>query len=432
MDIILIILNLVVFFFLVLIFFKQRSFDLSSIQNQLQIFEKSQERLEKGLKDDFSKIREETNTLNRMMREELSKSVLQFSEAIRSQISDISNIQKNQLDTFARQLNLLTQSMEQRLERVRETVEQRLKLLQDDTGKRLEEMRGIVDEKLQATLEKRLGESFKLVSERLEQVHRGLGEMQILASSVGDLKKVLSNVKTRGTWGEVQLGTLLDQILTKDQYATNVVTKKGSNERVEFAIKLPGKNDDVHTVWLPVDAKFPQEDYQRLLNAYDSCDEKHIEEIRKQLERNIKKCANDIKDKYLDPPNTTDFAILFLPVEGLYAEVLRLPDVIETLQRDYRVVVSGPTTFAAFLNSLQMGFRTLAIEKRSSEVWKLLGAVKTEFNRFGTILEDASKKLLKAHESIDDAVKRTRTIERRLKDVQELSQTETTNILEEK
>jgi DNA recombination protein RmuC len=259
-----------------------------------------------------------------------------------------------------------------------------------------------------------------MVSERLELVHKGLGEMQTLASGVGDLKKVLTNVKTRGTWGEIQLGNLLEQILTLEQYAQNVVTKKGSNERVEFAIKLPGRDKNDSVVWLPIDAKFPLEDYQKLVEAQEQANLGLIEEFGKLLETRIKSEAKDIREKYIDPPHTTDFGILFLPVEGLYAEVLRRPGLCDLLQREYRVTITGPTTLAALLNSLQMGFRTLAIEKRSSEVWVVLGAIKTEFAKFGELLDKTHKKLEEASNIIDDATKKSRTIEKKLNKVQEL------------
>jgi DNA recombination protein RmuC len=291
--------------------------------------------------------------------------------------------------------------------------------LQEENGSKLDQMRQVVDEKLQTTLEKRLGESFKMVSERLEQVHQGLGEMQSLASNVGDLKKVLTNVKTRCTWGEVQLESLLQQVLTPEQYAKNVATKKGSEDRVEFAIRLPGREDgNGGQVWLPVDAKFPQEDYQRLVEAFEQGNVSLAEDASKSLENRIKLEAKNIRDKYLDPPYTTDFGLMFLPTEGLYAEVARRPGLMDILQRDYRIIVSGPNTFAALLNSLQMGFKTLAIEKRSSEVWGLLGVVKNEFGKFATLLEKTQKKIQEAGNTIEDAAKKTRTIERKLRGVE--------------
>ena len=349
---------------------------------------------------------------------------------ILSQLVEISSIQQNQLDIFSKQLTTLTQSNENKLEKMREVIEERIKHLQADNNQKLEQMRVTVDEKLSSTLEQRLGDSFKLVSERLELVHRGLGEMQSLAAGVGDLKKVLTNVKTRGTWGEIQLEALLEQVLTPEQYSKNIATRKNSNDRVEFALKLPGRNDMSEVVWLPIDAKFPQEDYVRMLDAQEQSNSAALEEASKSLELRIKSFAKDIRDKYLDPPNTTDFAILFLPTEGLYSEFLRRPGVCEYLQNECRVVVAGPTTLIALLNSLQMGFRTLAIEKRTSEVWSLLGAVKTEFSRFGDMLDKTQKKLLEASNTIETAARKTRTIERKLKNVQELSLNEAAIMLD--
>ncbi|MGE0267980.1 MAG: DNA recombination protein RmuC [Candidatus Omnitrophota bacterium] len=340
---------------------------------------------------------------------------------IREEISANRNELSRNLEGFSTQLINLTGINEQKLEKVREVVEKNLKSLQEDNNLKLEKMRETVDEKLHSTLEKRLGDSFKIVSDRLEQVHKGLGEMQTLATGVGDLKKVLTNVKTRGTWGEIQLENLLEQILTADQYEKNVVTKQGSRDPVEFAIKLPGSND--RTVYIPIDAKFPKEDYERLIQAQELADVAAIEESIKAIESRIKLEAKKIKEKYIDPPNTTDFGILYLPIEGLYAEVLRRVGLCDFLQREYRVTISGPTTISAVLNSLQMGFRTLAVEKRASEVWVLLGDVKSEFGKFGEILDKTHKKLNEATNQIESAVKKTRTIERKLKHVQELPST---------
>ncbi|MDN5924637.1 MAG: DNA recombination protein RmuC, partial [Xanthomonadales bacterium] len=297
------------------------------------------------------------------------------------------------------------------------TLEAQLKALQSDNAAQLEKMRATVDEKLQATLETRLGQSFKQVSERLEAVQRGLGEMQALATGVGDLKRVLSNVKTRGTFGEVQLGNLLEQLLTDEQFATNVATIPGSNERVEFAIRMPG-SDQHSQVWLPIDAKFPREDYERLLDAQEHADVSAAQSAGNALERRIIDEAKRIHDKYIAPPHTTDFGVLFLPTEGLFAEVIRRPGLFELLQQQHRVTVAGPTTLSALLNSLQMGFRTLAIAKRSSEVWQILGGVKTEFGKFGAVLDKTRKQLDAARNSIDSAGVRTRAIERRLRDVE--------------
>ena len=322
-------------------------------------------------------------------------------------------------DGLQARLEKLTETTERRLGEVRLTLEGKLKDMQQDNAAKLEQMRQTVDEKLQATLETRLGESFRQVSERLEQVHRGLGEMQSLATGVGDLKRVLGNVKTRGIFGEVQLAAILEQMLTPDQYAANVATRPNSGERVEFAIRLPGASDDPGTpVWLPIDAKFPREDYERLLDAQERADGDAALQAGAALERRIREEARTIAAKYVAPPHTTDFAILFLPTEGLYAEVLRRPGLVESLQRDHRMVIAGPTTLSAILNSLRMGFRTLAIEKRSSEVWQVLGAVKTEFGKFAGVLEKTRKKLSEATNIIDQADTRTRAIERKLRGVE--------------
>ena len=332
-------------------------------------------------------------------------------------------------DTLAQQLRTLSEGNERCLVEVRTTVEHKLQAIQADNEKKLEQMRATVDEKLHATLEHRLGESFRQVAERLEQVHRGLGEMQTLAQGVGDLKRVLSNVKSRGVFGEVQLAGLLEQVFTPEQYAVNVATVPGSGERVEFAIRLPGRSEDGAPLWLPIDAKFPREDYERLLEAQDRADREAAEAAAKALELRIRDEARTIAAKYLAPPHTTDFAILFLPTEGLYAELLRRPGLMETLQRDHRVSLAGPTTLLAMLNSLQMGFRTLALEKRSSEVWKVLGAVKTEFGRFGDVLAKTRKKLEEATNTIDAAAVRTRAIDRQLRGVEALPEGEARAIL---
>lgn len=392
----------------------------SALQNSL-------ERLERELREEMARGRQESAQAARGDREEQSLALDRLAQTLAAQLGQLGSLQAQQLESFAQQLTRLTQSNEQRFEQLRLTVESRLSAIQADNAAKLEEMRKTVDEKLHATLEQRLGDSFKLVSERLEQVHRGLGEMQTLAAGVGDLKKVLSNVKTRGTWGEVQLEALLDQVLTAEQYDKNVATRPRSNERVEFAIRLPGKEmgaamgvEDSRPVWLPIDAKFPIEDYQRLQEAQDQSDPVAVEVAAKALEMRLRDEAKKIRDKYVEPPYTTDFAILYLPIEGLYAEALRRPGLAEALQRDWRVSIAGPTTLAALLNSLQMGFRTLAIEKRSSEVWGVLGAIKTEFGKFGEALEATRKKLELATKSIEAAGVRTRQIERKLKGVEAL------------
>ncbi|MEX2206998.1 MAG: DNA recombination protein RmuC [Myxococcota bacterium] len=328
------------------------------------------------------------------------------------------------------QLKGLTDSNEQRLDRLRIALDTQLKQLQEGNEQKLDEMRKTVDEKLQGTLEKRLGESFKLVSERLEAVQRGLGEMQSLATGVGDLKRMLSNVKTRGTFGEVQLGAILEQILTPDQYGRNVQPKPDSREVVEFAVRLPGPDSSrERPVWLPLDAKFPQEDYARLQAAVEAGDADALVAATAALMRTVRMAAQSIQAKYVAPPHTTDFAILFLPTEGLYAEVLREPGFVETLHREFRVVVAGPTTLAALLNSLRMGFRTLAIEQRASEVWKVLAAVKTEFGRFGEVLDRVKRNLDTASNTIESTQVRTRAMERRLRDVEQLPAGESEEIL---
>ncbi|MGD8880434.1 MAG: DNA recombination protein RmuC [Desulfobacterales bacterium] len=390
-------------------------------QDFFTALEKQEGRTERMIRDEFGRNRQESAESARLGREEIGGTLKFTSDSQLKQLREIAGMQKDQLDSFSKQLLDMTKLNEEKLETMRKTVETQLRTLQEDNNRRLEQMRAVVDEKLQSTLEKRLADSFKQVSERLEQVYKGLGEMRSLATGVGDLKKVLTNVKTRGTWGEIRLSHILEQILTPDQYEVNVATKKASSERVEFAIKLPGP--DAHKekiVWLPVDSKFPQEDYQRLLDAQEAADKELAEKSVKNLEIRIKAEAKAIREKYIDPPNTTDFGIMFLPVEGLYAEVLRRPGLCDSLQREYRIVVTGPTTLAALLNSLQMGFRTLAIEKRSSEVWELLGAVKTQFGKFGEVLAKTKKKLQEASNTIDKAETRTRVIQRKLSKVQEL------------
>jgi DNA recombination protein RmuC len=354
--------------------------------------------------------------------------------ALREVSNALSGVQEKRLESLSTQIQLtldsvkkdmgdrlthMGQTAEQSAERIRNVLNEQLASIQKDNAEKLEQMRKTVDEKLHATLEERLGQSFKLVSERLELVQRGLGEMQSLASGVGDLKRVLTNVKTRGTWGEFQLEALIEQIFTRDQYEKNMATRPGAAERVEIAIRLPGRADD-QPVWLPIDAKFPIEDYQRLLDAHDQSDNTMVEEAAKALEARIRGEAKKIKDKYIEPPHTTDFAVMYLPTEGLYAEVLRRTGLAESLQRDYRVVVTGPTNTAAMLNSLQMGFRTLAIEKRSSEVWALLGGVKTEFEKFGGVIAETEKKLQEAANKFQTVGVRTRAIQRKLQDVQAL------------
>ncbi len=403
----------------------------STPDSGLQQLASSQDKMEKSLRDEMARNRQETTENFRLEREELGRSFNTLNESHLRQMGEMGTLLNRQLELFSQQLSRLTMNNEQRLESMRQTIEERLTVLQQENSLKLEQMRSTVDERLHSTLEARLGESFKMVSERLELVHQGLGEMQALASGVGDLKKVLSNVKTRGIWGEIQLGNILEQVLTSDQYATNVITKKGSSSRVEYAIKLPGQGDEGKVVWLPIDAKFPQEDYLRLVDATEIGDQESAEEAAKQLEYRIKSEAKKINEKYLDPPNTTDFAIMFLPTEGLYAEVIRRPGLIEEIQRTCRVNITGPSTIAALLNSLSMGFRTLAIQKRSSEVWILLRAIKTDFGNFGEALNRTQKKLHEASRTIERAAGRSRRIERKLKSIETLPSAQAELLLKE-
>jgi DNA recombination protein RmuC len=361
------------------------------------------------------------------LRTEMGLALKGLNDSVVRTLSEISGTQKQALESFSSHVASLTSSNGQQLEALRASVEGRLDQIRSDNAEKLERVRQTVDEKLQGVLEQRLGESFRSVSERLEQVHRGLGEMQTLASGVGDLKKVLSNVKVRGTWGEMQLGSLLAEVLAPEQYAANVATNELNGNRVEFAIRLPGH--DLGAIWLPIDAKFPVEDYQRLVDAQESGDPAAAEGASRQLEQRIRQCARDICTKYICPPSTTDFGIMFLPTEGLYAEVVRRPGLLDTVQRESRVVVAGPITLWAILNSLQMGFRTLAIQQRSSEVWSVLGAVKTEFTKFGSVLEKVKKKLQAASNEMDRAGVRTRQIERKLRAVEELPSPEAQRLL---
>lgn len=390
--------------------------DARSLSELRDSLERGLARLERELREEMARGRREDAEESFRDREERAQSASLLGQAVSTQMGQLGTLQAERLEAFARELNRFSLGLDERFERLRSGVESRLGAMQADNAGKLEEMRRTVDEKLHATLEQRLGDSFKLVSERLEQVHRGLGEMQNLAAGVGDLKRVLSNVKTRGTWGEVQLAALLEQLLTPAQYAANVATRPGSNERVDFAIRLPGRAE-AEVVWLPVDAKFPIEDYQRLIDAQDP---ESVEAAAKAIETRLKLEARSIRDKYVAPPHTTDFALLYLPIEGLYAEALRRPGLAELLQREYRVSLAGPTTLAALLNSLQMGFRTLAIEQRSAEVWAVLGAVKGEFGKFGEALAHTRKKLEEASNSIVRAETRTRQLSRKLKDVEAL------------
>ncbi|HEV3008228.1 MAG TPA: DNA recombination protein RmuC [Burkholderiales bacterium] len=371
----------------------------------------------------------------REARDELSRGLATFSQTLSTQMGAAATVQNGQMDGLRKAIddNLARIQDQQRLSarETRETLEQKLERLQQDNSAKLEQMRQTVDEKLHATLEKRLSESFRQVSERLELVHKGLGEMQTLAAGVGDLKRVLSNVKTRGVFGETQLAALLEQVMAPEQYEKNVATRPGSRERVEFAIRLPGRDDGGGPVLLPIDAKFPQEDYQRLLAAQEAGDLLAAEAAGKALEARVKLEARSIAEKYVEPPHTTEFALLYLPFEGLFAEVLRRPGLFDRLQREWRVMVCGPTNLLAYLNSLQMGFRTLAIQQRSSEVWKVLGTVKSEFGKFAEVLANTKRQLQTVANTIDQAEVRTRQIERKLKDVEALPDTQENLQLEE-
>jgi len=424
------------------------------------------ERLERELRDEVARSGSGT-------RQEIGQTLAVFQQTLLAQSGDVARTQNEQIDSFRTQLAAMQQAVsdslrstvaaqasqaqasrdaqdaafrrfgdalneqvrglsdanERRLLEVRNTVEQRLTALQADSEKKLEQMRATVDEKLHATLEARLGESFKQVAERLEQVHRGLGEMQLLAKDVGSLNRVLTNVKTRGIFGEVQLAGLLEQVFTPEQFAINVETLPGSGARVEFAIRLPGRRDDGAPLWLPIDAKFPREDYERLVEAQERADPVAVEISAKAIESRLRAEARTIREKYVAPPHTTDFGILFVPTEGLYAEALRRPGLVEALQRDHKVMLAGPTTLLATLTSLQMGFRTLVLEKRSAEVWEVLGAVKTEFAKFGAVLDKTKKKLKEASDTIDDAQTRTNVMTRRLRSVEALPQAQTDLLL---
>jgi DNA recombination protein RmuC len=380
-------------------------------------------------------LRREISESSRGVRTELMQTLATFQEAVVRQSAEATRTQNTQIDAFSQQLTLiqktladtlasqlqsLSEANARRMAEVRGTLETQLAAMQQTNAAKLEEMRQTVDEKLQTTLEARLGESFKQVAERLEQVHHGLGQMQTLAQGVGDLQRVLTNVKTRGMFGEVQLEALLEQVLTPEQYARQVETKPRSNQRVDFAIRFPGRSSDGAPVWLPIDAKFPREDYERLLDAHDRADAAGVESAGKALEVRIREEAKSICEYYLCPPHTTDFAILFLPIESLYAEVLRRPGLMDRIQRDHRVTLAGPTTLLAMLNSLHMGFRTLALEQQASEVWKVLGAVKTEFEKYGEWVARIKEQVQKAADTVDKAETRTKMMRRALKNVEAL------------
>ncbi len=427
----------------------------NDVSARMDVFSSSLQRVESGLKDDFQRNREESARLSKENRDELSNSLKDFKGEMSETLRNITEENRKALEkltaTVEQKLMLLSEQSARNAEMQREAIEKSIKGFQDSfdnsvksfndvqrekfsqlenkqnelvnhTEKKLESIRITVEEKLEKTLSERLGQSFEMVGKQLIEVQKGLGEMQTLAQDVGGLKKVLSNVKNRGGVGEIQLEMLLEQILAPDQYVANMKTKAGSDDLVEFAIKLPGRDDAQSNVFLPIDAKFPRDVYEKVIDAYESADVTLIEVANREMENTIKRMAKDIRDKYLDPPHTTDFAIMFLPFEGIYAEVIRRSNLLEQLQREFKVVVTGPTTLAAILNSLQMGFRTLAIQKRSSEVWTILGAVKTEFEKFGGLLEKAHKNIQAAGDTIELLQgTRTKAISRKLRDVQSLS-----------
>lgn len=396
----------------------------SSIDSQLKEFHQSNEAK-------FGEIRKTLDEKLSQNRDELSQGLTSANETLSLNLKNISQAQRIQLDGMSNQLKSLEESNHSSLDRVRATLDVRVKALQDSNEKKLDDMRRTVDEKLHETLEKRLGASFNVVSERLEAVQRGLGEMKNLAAGVGDLQRVLTNVKVRGTWAEVQLGSLLDQILAPGQYDRNVRVKPDSSESVEYAIRLPGKGGDPNgCLWLPIDSKFPQESYRRVQEAADRADPEATKKATDDLVRTVRSAAQRICDKYINPPMTTDFAIMFLATEGLYSEALRQPSLAEELQRHYRIVIAGPTTLAAILNSLRMGFQTLAIEQRASEVWKVLGAVKTEFGKFAEVLDKVKRQLNTTTRTIEDTGVRTRAIERHLRSVEQLPEIEATTVLQ--
>lgn len=412
---------------------RDKGVDASPITTRLDGISAGNDGLERRVIEQFGQNREEASRRAGELRNEVQTRFDQLGSGIGGRMTEISQLQKEQLETFSDRLNenlkasgqrleTMTEALDKQNEALRAKLDDKLKELREDNGKKLDQMRETVEEKLQDTLTKRLGESFKQVGERLEQVHKGLGEMQTLAADVGDLQRVLTNVKTRGVWGEIQLGALLADILTTGQYEANAAVRDHGNERVEFAIRLPGKDDDGGNVLLPIDAKFPKEAHERLIDAAEAANADAVEAAAKQLENDIKQSAKSIRDKYINPPRTTDFAFMYLPTESLYAEAARRPDLIETVQRDFRVVIAGPATFAALLNGLQMGFRTLAIQKRSSEVWKVLGAVKAEFGKFGDTLGKVKKKLQEASNHMENVDVRTRQLDKSLRKVEELPQ----------
>ena len=403
--------------------------DAAELRGRLEAIGRGLADHERDVRTDLAIARNEAAGAGSALRQELADGMARQLQGSAQQLVAMTTLQQNQLKAFGERIAQLTQSSEARLDALRATLEQRLDLLREENAQKLEQMRATVDEKLHATLEQRLDASFRQVSERLEQVHRGLGEMQTLASGVGDLKRVLTNVRSRGTWGEVQLGTLLADCLAPGQYARNVATRPGSGERVEYAVKFPGRSEDGAPCWLPIDAKFPLEDWQRLQDAIERADADAVDTSRRALDQFFKAQARMIRDKYVEAPHTTDFAIMFVPTEGLFAEAVARPGLADTLQREFRVTLAGPTNLVAMLNSLQLGFRTLAIERRSTEVWRVLGAVKTEFGRFGDLLAKTKDRLDQVGKTLDEAGRKSTTIARKLRDVEALPQEEADRLL---
>lgn len=400
------------------------------LSNLTKSNEEKLEAIRKTFEEKLVDFQKSIDANSKESRIELKENLEVFKKELNEALKDYKERMREQFSDFERSQKIQNLANSEKISELKLSLEKSVKTMQEGNEKKLEEMRKTVDEKLNETLEKRLGESFKQVSDRLEAVHKGLGEMQTLAVSVGDLKKVMSNVKSRGILGEYQLQNIIEDLLTNEQYEKNVKTKVGSSAIVEFAIKMPHGNNIEKTLWLPIDSKFPKEDYEALVDAYEKGDTDKIDEYQKAFINGIKKNAKDIKEKYIDPPNTTEYGIMFLPYESLFGEALRVPGLFEQLQKDYKITITGPTTLSALLNSLQMGFRTLAIEKRSSEVWDLLGAVKTEFRQFGDVLAKTKRKLIEATNVIDTSEIRTRAIERKLRHVQELPSVETKLILD--
>jgi len=401
----------------------------AELRGRLEAFGRGVADHERDVRQDLAIARNESAGAGTALRQEIGDVMARYAETNAQLHAAAANAQATELKAFGERLAHVSQASETRLDALRRTLEERLDVLRTDNAQKLEQMRATVDEKLQTTLEQRLGASLRQVSERLDQVHKGLGEMQTLATGVGDLKRVLSNVKSRGTWGEVQLGALLADLLPASQYAQNVVTRPGSKQPVEFAVRFPGRGEDGVPCWLPIDAKFPLEDWQRLQVAIERADADAVDASRRALDQFFKAQARMIRDKYVESPHTTDFAILFVPTEGLFAEAMSRPGLADVLQREFRVTIAGPTTLAALLNSLQLGFRTLAIERRSTEVWRVLGAVKTEFDRFGALLAKTKDKLVQVSNTLDEAGRKSTTIARKLRDVEALPEREADRLL---